>query len=189
MPSATPEQLAEAIIDCTGAGARVLNLSAALAQPSLKAERPLEHALAYAASRDVICVAAAGNQGTLGTSVITRHPSVIPVTACDLQGRPLHESNLGRSIALRGLMAPGVPITSLGMNGKLQTLGGTSAAAPFVTGAIALLWSEYPNANAVEVRMAITQYKGRRNTLVPPVLNAWSAYQAMAFAQGFRKAS
>jgi hypothetical protein len=34
MPSATPEELAEAIIDCINAGAHVINLSAALAQPS-----------------------------------------------------------------------------------------------------------------------------------------------------------
>src|SRR5262245_36743803 len=39
MPSATPEELAQAIIDCLDAGARVLNLSATLAQPTLKSER------------------------------------------------------------------------------------------------------------------------------------------------------
>ena len=43
---------------------------------------------------------------------------LIPVAACDLQGRPLNESNLGSSIGRRGLMAPGVAITSLGRNGK-----------------------------------------------------------------------
>src|SRR5438874_2437920 len=39
MPSATPQGLAAAIIECIDAGARVLNLSAALAQPSSKGER------------------------------------------------------------------------------------------------------------------------------------------------------
>ena len=48
-------------------------------------------------------VAAAGNQGTLGSSAITRHPWVIPVVACDLRGRPMNESNLGSSIGRRGL--------------------------------------------------------------------------------------
>ena len=38
MPSATPEQLASAIIDWVDDGARVLNLSAALAQPSSRGE-------------------------------------------------------------------------------------------------------------------------------------------------------
>ena len=59
-------------------------------------------------------VAAAGNQGTVGSSVITRHPWVIPVIACDLQGRPTTESNLGSSIGRRGLAAPGENIASLG---------------------------------------------------------------------------
>jgi subtilisin family serine protease len=185
MPSAAPEELAEAIVDCVNAGARVLNLSAALAASSLKGERDLvEQALDYAASRGAILAAAAGNQGMLGGSAITRHPSVIPVAACDLRGRPLSESNLGSSIGRRGLMAPGEGIGGLGTNGKPQTLGGTSAAAPFVTGAIALLWSEFPGASAVKVRLALTRAaSGPRRAIVPPLLDAWAAYQTLNSTQ------
>ena len=74
MPSARPEELAQAIVDCLEAGARILNLSAALAEPSTGGQRELEGALDRAVRRGVIVVAAAGNQGTLGSSVITRHP-------------------------------------------------------------------------------------------------------------------
>ena len=63
MPSATPEALAAAIIETIEAGARVLNLSVALAQPSTRGEHALEEALDYAVSRGAIPVAAAGNQG------------------------------------------------------------------------------------------------------------------------------
>jgi len=184
MPSATPEELGQAIEDCTNAGARVLNLSAALMHPSAKGQRQLEQALDYAASHGVISVAAGGNQGTLGSSAITRHPSVIPVAACDSGGRPLRESNLGSSIGRRGLMAPGQGITSLGTKGEPQTLGGTSAAAPFVTGAVALLWSEFPSARASQIKLAITQAGSvRRRTVAPPVLNAWAAYQILSSMQ------
>lgn len=180
VPSATPEELAEAIVDCVNAGARVLNLSAALAQPSGKGVRDLEQALDCAASRGLILVAAAGNQGTLGSSAITRHPAVIPVAACDLQGRALSESNLGSSIGRRGLMAPGVSITSLGTNGKVQTSGGTSAAAPFVTGTLALLWSEFPGADPNRIKLAVTRAQSaRQRAIVPPLLDAWAAYQTM----------
>jgi len=79
MPSATPQELTAAIIDCIDAGAQVINLSLALAQPSTKGEQALEEALNRAVRRGVIVVAAAGNQGTLGSSAITRHPWVIPV--------------------------------------------------------------------------------------------------------------
>ena len=77
--------LAAAIIECIDAGARVINLSLALAQPSTNGEQSLEEALNQAVKRGVIVVAAAGNQGTLGSSAITRHPWVIPVVACDFE--------------------------------------------------------------------------------------------------------
>lgn len=182
MPSATPEELAEAISDSIAAGAHVLNVSAALAQPSAGGERSLEQVIDYAARRGAIVVAAAGNQGAVTSSAITRHPWVIPVAACDLQARPMSESNLGSSIGRRGVSAPGEHVTSLGTNGKPRTLGGTSAAAPFVTGAIALLWSEFPNAHAAQVKFVVTQLQQRRNTVVPPLLDAWLAYQSLATA-------
>lgn len=181
MPGAAPEELAAAIIECVESGARVLNMSVALAQPSMAGQRVLIDALDYASSRGVIPVAAAGNQGTLGSTAITRHPWVIPVAACDLQGRPMSQSNLGSSIGKRGVSAPGEAISSLGADGKPLTFGGTSAATPFVTGAIALWWSEFPTAPPAEVRFAATQtYAPKRTTVVPPLLDAWGAYQFIA---------
>jgi subtilisin family serine protease len=180
MPSARPEELAKAIVAVIDAGASVINLSAALDPSSANAERRLTESLDYAARHRVLVVAAAGNQGTVGSSTITRHPWVIPVVSCDLQGKPTAESNLGSSIGRRGLKAPGENITSLGTNGTLQTVSGTSAAAPFVTGAIALLCSEFPGAHAGEVKSAITRCVRPSNTVVPPLLDAWAAYQVMA---------
>ncbi len=180
-PSSTPDELAAAIFECIKAGVRCINLSLALAQPSSKGERELEQVLDHAAKLGVIIVAAAGNQGTLGSTAITRHPWVIPVVACDLSGRPSSESNLGSSIGRSGLRAPGVAITSLGVEGKPLTLGGTSAATPFVTGAIALLMSIFPKATAAHLKIAVTQATStRRNTIVPPLLDAWGAYQYLA---------
>lgn len=180
MPSATPEELASAIIDCINANANVINLSAALANPTAKGERRLEQVLDYSAKRGVLVVAAAGNQREVGSTAITRHPWVIPVIASDLQGRPIDYSNLGGSIGRRGLSAPGEGITSLSVNGNPPTFGGTSAAAPFVTGTMALLLSLFPKATAVAVKLAITTASGtRRTTVVPPLLNAWAAYESL----------
>ena len=189
-PSSTPEELASAILECIEAGARVLNLSLAVARCPSKGERALKLALDHAARRGVIIVAAAGNQGSVGGTTITRHPWVVPVAACDSQGRPTRESNLGHSMGLRGLSAPGEAIASLGVDGKTLTLGGTSVAAPFVTGAVALLWSEFPAATAAEVKAAVTQViSGRRTTVTPPLLNAWAAYELMKSKAGRRTAS
>jgi subtilisin family serine protease len=180
LTSATPDELAAAIVECIAAGARIINLSSAFAQPSSRGERELEAALGLAARRGVLVVAAAGNQGTLGSSAITRHPWVIPVVACDLRGRPIGQSNLGHSIGKHGLRAPGDAITSLGTAGKSLTSGGTSVAAPFVTGAIALLWSALPTVTAAELRAAVTRgHPPRRATVVPPLLDASTAYQTL----------
>jgi subtilisin family serine protease len=179
-PSATPEELAQAILECIAAGARVMNISAAVAQPSIKSERALGEALDHAVKRGVIVIVAAGNQGTIGSTAITSHPWVIPVVGYDLQGMPMNHSNLGSSIGRRGLGAPGHRITSIGAIGKPLTLGGTSVAAPFVTGTIALLWSAFPTATAAEIKCAATQsHTSRRTTVVPPLLDAWAAYQTM----------
>ena len=182
LPSATPGELAKAIVECIEAGARVLNLSAAFAQPSSGGERELEEALDYAARLGVVVVVAAGNQGTLGSSAITRHPWVIPVAACDLRGRPVGQTNLGSSVGRRGLLAPGEGVASLGAEGGPLSLGGTSVAAPFVTGTIALLWSMFPRVSAAEVKHAVTMgaYGRGRTTIVPPLLDAWASYQTMA---------
>lgn len=189
LPSAAPQELAAAIIDCVQAGARIINLSLALARPTTQGERALEEALRQVVSRGVVMVAAAGNQGTLGSSAITRHPWVIPVVACGLSGRPVNESNLGGSIGRRGLRAPGDAITSLGAHGNLLTFGGTSVAVPFVTGAIALLWSEFPAATAVQIKLAVTQTSApRRTSVIPPLLDAAAAYQSLLATDMARRA-
>ena len=183
-PSARSHDLADAIMDCVEAGARILNLSLSLAMPSPNREPKLEQALDHAAARGTLVVAAAGNQGTVGSSAITRHPWVVPVVACDLVGRPLALTNLSNSIARRGLMAPGDAVTSLGTQGRTFTSGGTSAATPFVTGALALLLSVFPEVNGAQARSIVTRADVRRAAIVPPMLDAWSAYQAMLKGRG-----
>ena len=182
-PSAEPEELAAAILACIEAGARVINLSLALMQSSAQAKLALLRALDHAAQREALIVAAAGNQGAVGGTIITAHPWVVPVGGCALSGRPLNESNLGHSIGRRGVLAPGEQITSLGSEGQPITLGGTSAAAPFVTGAIALVWSLFPAARGAELRLAVSKAHARRSAVTPPLFDAWAVYQAMLASQ------
>lgn len=178
---ATPRELAEAIVDCVEAGAHVLNLSAALTESWVGTDRDLAQALEYTVKRGVLIVAAAGNQGAVASSLITRHPWVIPVVAFARPDSPMARSNLGRSIGLRGLGGPGDGVVSLAAGGQPAVYGGTSAAAPFVTGAAALLWSLFPSATAAEVRSALLSVQsGRRTTVTPPLLDAWRAYGVLS---------
>jgi subtilisin family serine protease len=80
---------------------------------------------------------------------------VIPVVGYGLNGRPMVQSNLGSSMGRRGLGAPGEEVTSLSPEGQPRTLAGTSFATAFVTGGIALLWSMFPAATAIEVKHAM----------------------------------
>jgi subtilisin family serine protease len=178
---ATPQQLGDAISSVIDAGARIVNLSVALAEPSSQIHRNLDEVFTYAASRGTILVTAAGNQGTLGTSALTRHAWAIPVAAVDATGAPTPQSNLGRAIGRHGLAAPGMGVTSLGLGREPMTLGGTSAAAPFVSGTAALLWSLFPQAPAAAIVEALRNGTTRsRSTVTPPLLDAMAAHDRLA---------
>jgi subtilisin family serine protease len=183
-PTSQPEELAAAIYECVNAEARVLNLSVGLMHVTSGAERALQDALDHAARWGVLVVAASGNQGEIGGSALARHPAVIPVVAAGADGRLINVSNLGGSVGRRGLAAPGDGVESLWSGGgRTRRFSGTSAAAPFVTGAAALLWSLYPTAPAARIRHALIRATGRRrNSIVPPLLDAQAAWETLKAA-------
>lgn len=190
-PAARVGELAAAVVRCVDAGARVLNLSVALARPAatLPDHRELTEALDHAAARGTLVVVAAGNQSALRTSALTCHPWTIPVIAYDRTGRPMGLSNLGGSIGTRGIGAPGDRVAGR-VDGRPFTVTGTSAAAPFVTGAAALLISLFPAAPPAAVRAALLHGRpAARRTVVPPLLDAWSAYTHLASVQHGRHVS
>lgn len=186
-PSASAAELAEAVTDCVDAGARLINLSASFGQVSMLEQHELTSALDRAASRGVLVVAAAGNQGAIAGSALTRHPWVLPVVACDHKGLPLPHATLGFGIGRRGLTAPGSGITSLALGGRTATASGSSVAAPFVTGALALLLSLLPGAEPIRVRAALCFATRPRKTIIPPLLDAWAAYASLAPEIPFRE--
>lgn len=187
VPSATPRELAGAIVDCVDSGARVLNLSAAIGWAPIATESEVKEALLYTMRRGVLVIAAAGNEGVVGGSAITRHPWVIPIVGYARSGWPLAQSNLGRSMGIGGVGAAGEGVISLAAEGGSTVSAGTSIATPFVSGAAALLWSVFPDATAVEVKEALLSSSAeRRRTVAPPLLNAWRAYELLSGARGRR---
>jgi subtilisin family serine protease len=183
MPHATVVELATALREVIEGGARVVNLSVGLADHLTRAEPALDLALNLAARREVIVVAAAGNQGTLGSSPVTQHRWVIPVVGCARDGRILERSNLSASIGRRGVAAPGHDIVSLAAQGGYATFSGSSAAVPFVSGTIALLWSVFPRSTAAQLRSAIVGSAARRRSVTPPLLSAAAAAAALGSTQ------
>ena len=180
MPVATPDTLAKAITALIAGGTRVVNLSVALPLTAASNHRALEDALNLAAQKGVLVVAAAGNEGLLGSSQITRHRWVIPVAGCDKTGRPSTYTNAAPSTARQGVSAPAEGVTTLSANGGFTSFEGTSAAAPFVTGTIALLLSLFPSRTAAEIRQAVTVPGGTPGRdLFPRLLDATAAYEVL----------
>ena len=189
LSGATPEVLARAIVECMDAGARVLNVSGAILSSAIAANEYLQNALGEASRRGVLVVAAAGNQASVGRSAITGHPWVLAVVGYGRNGRPLDGANLGRSIGRYGVGAPGEDITSLDPAGGTATMSGSSFAAPFVSGAAALLWSLVPSASAQEIRAALADPLGHpRKTIIPPLFDAWAAVESLMGQHRRRKA-
>jgi subtilisin family serine protease len=180
-PSSTAEELSDAIIEVVDAQARIINLSLGLSSSSLMTYPVLQEAYDYARQHGAIIVAASGNQGNIGSISLLHNEWIIPVAACDEYGLLDPMSNFGRSIGTRGLLAPGINIMSTNSGGGYIKMSGTSFAAPFVTGAIALLWSVFPRATAAELINAIRRGTSAHlhRSIIPLLLNVETAYNLL----------
>ena len=156
-PMVTETNLAGAINRSIDAGADIINMSVGLIGPQNTLSDELAGAYDRAKENDVLLVAASGNQGSSEVNSIFKHPWVIPVAAMDEQGAIVPSSNGGDWVAEHGLLAPGKAVVSTKAGGGYQQMTGSSVAAPFVTGVLALMKSQYPQATAEQLRSAILQ--------------------------------
>lgn len=122
-------------------GAKVINYSGGGVIRSSEEEK----ALAWAASKGVLVVAAAGNEG-LNSDFFHFYPAnydlqnIISVTATNRYGQLLDVSNWGPSTV--DIAAPGKNIYSTLPNGQFGYMSGTSQATAFVTGVAALILAQ-----------------------------------------------
>jgi len=180
LPAGSLEELSEAILETVDSGANIINLSLGLSNSSLTFHSKVQEAYDYARKKNVIIVAAAGNLGNIGGLSLIENEWVIPVASCDEFGKLNLFSNIGNSIGTRGLLSPGTNITSTYSGKALYTqMSGTSFAAPFVTGALALLWSIFSKASADQLVYSIrnrNSFKNNIRSIIPKLLNAEDAF-------------
>ena len=144
---ATKFDSAQGIVWAADHGADVINLS--LSGPT---DSPLQRdAVAYAAGKGVVLVAAAGNDGNDALQYPAAYEDVLAVAASTDRDRLASFSSRGEWV---DLAAPGTSILSAAA-GAYARVWGTSFAAPIVAGAAGLVLSLRPGTTAAAVRAAL----------------------------------
>lgn len=165
-------KVAQAIIYAVDNGARVINLS--LGGPGTSTV--VREAIQYAYERDVVVVAAAGNEAApADAQVVSGLPNALTVAAVNVKDRRSIYSNYGPGIdvaapgddilSLRArrtdllLNIPGVDYTAetafVGTDRRYYRASGTSFAAPMVAGVAGLLLANQPELSAEQVMRMI----------------------------------
>jgi subtilisin family serine protease len=144
--SATDSNIIYGIKWAVDHGADVINLSLGGPDPS----PALCAGIDYATSRDVVVVAAAGNDGDSAPHYPAACTGVIAVGATDSANRRTPWSNYGDWV---DLMAPGVDITTTanGTTEKYASVSGTSFSSPLVAGVAVLLRAADPSASQATI--------------------------------------
>jgi hypothetical protein len=120
----------------------------------------LADAIAYAATKGILVVAAAGNSDTSNPMYPASYPGVLSVGATDIDDAKTGFSEYGDTV---DIAAPGVDIYSTTPVGGSLLYGpsydmsdGTSMASPFVAGAAALVRGKWPSMTAQQTSNLLT---------------------------------
>ncbi|MGB3786540.1 MAG: S8 family serine peptidase [Phormidesmis sp.] len=153
--SGTFEDVALGIRYAADNGANVINLSLGGDEPGPE----LLEAVRYASERDVIVVAASGNEGGFGGATQPGFPARyatdygVAIGAVDRDRRAASFSSpAGNNSDMRYVVAPGVDILSTFPNNSYGAISGTSMATPHAAGVVALMLEANPDLTHEQVR-------------------------------------
>lgn len=154
----TLSDMASGIIWAVDHGANIINLSMETYQPP----KIIKAATDYAALKRVLVVAAAGNNASQ-VAYPAAYDSVVAVLAINKDDGAASWTNYGPEI---DFVAPGVQIKSLEPGAGTSDFGGTSAAAPHISGLAALAYSAGFR-DAVSMRTALEKAAARLGLIMP----------------------
>lgn len=148
--SGSTYDVAMGIIWAADNGAKVINLSLG----NYADAQFLHDAIRYAYDKDVVLVAASGNDNTEQPGYPAAYPEVLAVAATDANRNKASFSNYGDYI---DVAAPGVGIASTYPDNQYAALSGTSMASPHVAALAALIRSVNPALTNKEVMDILRQ--------------------------------
>lgn len=158
--------LARAIEEAVNAGAQVANVSLGTSARSPELLRAVRHA----ARAGMIIVAAAGNKGENGNhpqypaAYSPRFPTVIAVAASNRNDRVAGFPNSGKYV---DIAAPGSDLAVPAPGFGFVSQSGTSFAAPYVTGTVALMLAAHPHLPPDQVRARLEATADQPGVTVP----------------------
>ncbi|MCL7429183.1 type VII secretion-associated serine protease mycosin [Streptomyces sp. YS415] len=143
--------LAEGIRWAADHGADVINLSLGDDSKSAHPEPAEDEAVQYALRKGAVVVASAGNGGEKGDHISypAAYPGVIAATAVDKFGT---RASFSTRRWYATVSAPGVDVVIADPDRKYYEGWGTSAAAAFVSGAVALVKSAHPGLSPAQIK-------------------------------------
>jgi len=143
--------LAEGIRWATDQGADVINLSLGDDSKSAHPEPAEDEAVQYALEKGAVVVASAGNGGDKGDHISypAAYPGVIAATAVDKYGT---RASFSTRRWYATVSAPGVDVVIAAPDQRYYEGWGTSAAAAFVSGAVALVKAAHPGLTPAQIK-------------------------------------
>ncbi|WP_143235373.1 S8 family serine peptidase [Paractinoplanes atraurantiacus] len=147
----TTDVIAKGIVYAVDHNADVINLSLGTATDT----QVVRDAVAYAASKDVVVIASAGNDGVTSPFYPAAVPAAIAVAGSDTSDLRYSWSNYnGADNPWVDVAAPGQNYAQ-GTDNKYYWYAGTSSAGPVVAGVAALARAAKPSATAEQIRAAV----------------------------------
>ncbi|OJJ21198.1 hypothetical protein BKI52_11570 [marine bacterium AO1-C] len=136
-------QLAQAIRIAIREKAHIINISAGELSSDGEPITELKEAIEECKAKNILLVAAAGNNGCACIHIPAASPYALSVGALDQNGAPLESSNWGAPYQLQGIVTYGAKIPVAQFGGEISTARGTSYATPIISGIAGLLLSWY----------------------------------------------
>lgn len=175
--------LARGIRWATDNGAQIINLSLGGAEDS----QILRDAIQYAADRNVLLIAASGNDRQLGnfTNYPAAYEQVVAVGATTNSDKIAGFSNTGDHV---DIAAPGVALWTTTLDGDYGPPNGTSFSSPFVSGVAALVMTLRSDLSSVDIACILKASADDKGTPGKDAEYGWgrlNALKAVQLAQSY----